>query len=310
VHRYQDSASTTPVAAATLRTLWLEAGGRVAEAGGLLLPRRSGFWWLDLDRSCTEEPVVDFNDQETGEYEVEIADDLRASPVETRPAPAPRSNCVAREVRCVTDRRIEISWVWPDFVSLNRGGEGGCGAHPDGWIAYSVERLDELGQRLTASAALGATAGRRLRAAFDRARREWDPMCADLAEFSPESWRVERTRGRWKVQGWSETHRLCGGGIDYTIEADLSRLTRGQPPPPPGWTMVVGATDAMSSPGGQWVLVVSGSEVRLSPRDQLGRAVSRMPISEHDSIVMVEWATGAAVARWREQVGRLAPPER
>jgi len=129
VHRYQDSASTTLVAAATLRTLWLEAGGRVAEASGLLLPRRTGVWWLDLDRSCTEEPVVDFNDQETGEYEVEIADDLRASPVETRPAPALVSNCVAHKVRCVTDRRIDISWVWPDFVSMNRGAEGGCGAY-------------------------------------------------------------------------------------------------------------------------------------------------------------------------------------
>jgi hypothetical protein len=312
VHRYPDSAST-PVAAATLRTLWLESGGRVANAGGLLLPRRTGFWWLDLDRSCTEGPVVDFNDQETGEYEVEVADDLRASPVETRPAATPSSPCVERRVHCVTDRRIWIWWVWPDLVSMNRGGESGCGAHPDGWFKYSVERIDELGRPLTASTVFGDTAGRRLQEAFDRAeraRREEDPMCADLAKFSPESWRIERTHGGWKVEGWSDTHRLCGAGIDYTIDADLSRLTRGQPPPPPTWTTVAGATDAMSSPGGQWVLVVSGSEVRLSSRDQLGRAVSRLPISKDDSIVMVEWATGPAVARWREQVGRLARPRR
>ena len=117
-------------------------------------------------------------------------------------------------------------------------------------------------------------------------------------------WRVERGPGHWSIEGWSDTHRLCGGGVDYTIQADLSRVTGRQAPPPQRW--VAGAADVFWSPDGRWALLTTGNEVRLARRDQLDATVARASLDGDDSVVMVEWATGSNVARWREQVARLA----
>ena len=162
---------------------------------------------------------------------------------------------------------------------------------------------------------LGAAAGRRLREGFDRAKRERAAdfpdgrECVDQATYSPESWRITREGGGWKIEGWSDTHRLCGVGIDYTIQADLSRLTRGQRSAPAARSP---NADAIASPDGKWVLVIQDNALMLVSRDALQRPVSRVPLLwDRDSVVMAEWATGANVARWRAQIGRLpAAPER
>jgi hypothetical protein len=191
------------------------------------------------------------------------------------------------------------------MISLDRGGEGSCGAHPDGYHEYSVHTIDDLSRRLPLGAVLGDAAGRRFQRAFDRAKLELaaEPdrkECSEKAMFSPSSWHLTRKDDHWRIAGWSETHRMCGVGIDYTIDADLTRFTRGQP-----------RADALSSPDGRWVLRITADAVLLSPRGAPDRPVARVPLSEQDSVVMVEWATGRNVARWRDEVARLtAAPAR
>ena len=114
--------------------------------------------------------------------------------------------------------------------------------------------------------------------------------------FSPASWHLVRAHFHWKVEGWSDTHRLCGVCIDDTIEADVTPFTR--------------AANPFASPDGRWVLTRVDGGLRLSSRDTPASPVAHRPLSDDDSIVMVEWAVGRNVARWREQVARLGPRPR
>ena len=299
IHRHRGTLDG-PIPADTLRTVWLASSGvRAAEVNGLLLPRRSGFWWLTLVSSCLEEPHLGFDDDKpTGSFEVELEDELHAWPVGGRPLEVSSTGCAARDVHCVIDRRISIDWVWPELISLNRGGKYSCGAHPDADIDYSISSIDDPSTPLPLASVLGDAAGRRFREAFERARLEQIavfPDC-DRPTFSPASWHLVHENFRWKVEGWSATHRLCGVGIDYTIDADLTPFTR--------------TANPFVSPDGRRVLTRVDEVLRLSSRDTPASPVARMPLSDDDSIVMVEWTVGRNVARWRDQVARLATPAR
>lgn len=302
---------------ATLGTIWLESDGAAITALPLLLvPRKSGFWWVGLTHRCAEEPHESADPTRRGD-EVEVEDTPWASPVEAQSSADVRTGaeeCQSTEVFCVVDRRTDFYWIWPDFISMNRRTESGCGAHPDGSSEHSVRRLEELWKPLAVGDVLGSAAEARLRQAFQRAKGERvasvgdspaTKECADLAMFGPTSWHIERKRGQWTLEGWSDTHRLCGYGIDYSAIVDLSRITGRTTPPPAGWTSISNAKDAFASPDGQWILLVRDTEVVLSARGGLDRPVARAPLSKDASVVMVEWAQDAGVARWRTQMRSL-----
>jgi hypothetical protein len=67
-------------------------------------------------------------------------------------------------------------------------------------------------------------------------------------------------------------------------------------------------TDAVASADGRWILLIGNDEVALSPRDAPDKPIARAPLSMGDSVVLVEWAHGGNVARWRDQVRKLAAP--
>jgi hypothetical protein len=301
----------TKPAVATLRTIWLESERASATAlTPLLVPRQSGFWWMGLTYSCTQQPHEIADGTRRGD-EVHVRDTPWVSPVEA-PAVDIRRNasaeeCQSTDVSCVVESRADISWIWPDFISMNGRTEGGCGAHPDSSFNYAIRRLDDLQKSLAVASVLGSGADARLRMAFERARADVDKDCADIATFSPTSWYIERTPGRWIVKGWSELDRLCGYGIDYSSLVDLSRVTRSGTPPP-AWRNVPNTKDAIASPDRRWVLLIRDTEVTLVAREALDRPVARAPLSDDDSIVMVEWAQGANVARWRNQVRSVGEP--
>ena len=304
----------TKPAVATLRTVWLESERASATAlTPLLVPRQSGFWWMGLTYSCTEEPHEIADGIRRGD-EVFVHDTPWVSPVEApSPVDSRRSasavECQSTDVSCVVESRTDIYWIWPDLISMDERTEGGCGAHPDGSFNYGIRRLDDLQKLLAVAEVLGSGAEARLRTAFERARADVNKDCAvGVATFSPTSWYIERTRGRWILKGWSDIDRLCGNGIDYSSAVDLSGVTGSGTPAPAAWTNMSNVRDAISSPDRRWVLLIRDTEVVLAARQALDRPVARAPLSNDDSVVMVEWAQGANVARWRTQVRSLEEP--
>ena len=155
-----------PPIPASLRTVWLDTEGSATPAlPRLLVPRSSGFWWLGLTSTCSEEPHRQFDDTLAG-VETESSDALWASPIVVGPRPDAHDaawNCRSADVFCGTHFGTGIYWVWPDFISMNRGMESGCGAHPDGDFRPEVHRLDDSrnpfdGRRSVRSARRGTPA--------------------------------------------------------------------------------------------------------------------------------------------------------
>jgi hypothetical protein len=141
IHKLDDYGFTPgPPIPAALRTVWLDTEGSATPAlPRLLVPRSSGFWWLGLTSTCSEQPHRRFDDTLAG-VETESSDALWASPTVVGPileAHDAAWNCRSADVFCGTHFETGIYWVWPDFISMNRGRESGCGAH---LMAPSVQR--------------------------------------------------------------------------------------------------------------------------------------------------------------------------
>ena len=162
-----------PPIPASLRTVWLDTEGSATPAlDRLLVPRSSGFWWLGLTSTCSEQPHERFDDTVAG-VEIQISDALWASSTAVRSIPEAHGvswNCRSADVFCGANFGTGIYWVWPDFISMNRGGESGCGAHSDGTFGPEVHRLDDLKTPLAVGAVFGAPAEARLRRAYERAK--------------------------------------------------------------------------------------------------------------------------------------------
>jgi hypothetical protein len=316
IHKLGNEFTPGPPIPASLRTVWLDTEGSATPAlPRLLVPRSSGFWWLGLTSTCSEQPHRRYDDTLAG-VETESSDALWASPTVVGPIPEAHDaawNCRSADVFCGTHFETGIYWVWPDFISMNRGRESGCGAHPDGIFGPEVHRLDDLETPLTVGAVFGAPAEARLRRAYERAKLEYrsrhrDDGCEDPDVFSPTAWHIERQGGRWLLEGWAGTHRLCEVGIDYSADVDFSRVTGSKAPQRPLSTSVSGMKDAVASADGRWSLLIGKDEIALSPREAPDKPIAKAPLSIADSVVLVEWAHGRNVARWRDRVRKLAAP--
>jgi len=305
------------------------------EIPDLLLPRRTGFWRVGLVGTCSEDPHLDVDDKVIG-TEIDVADYLWAVPAGQQPrvtlsrdrdasqSPERVGPCTSHDDSCDTDRRAQLSWIWPDYLSGAFGGSYSCGAHPDSDYTYAMRSVDDLSLSASISDAIGARAEQRARAAFATAVRKWPgaapaamKRCVDDASFDPRSWHIEREPGGWKAEGWSTTSRLCGYGMDFPIVGDLTPVTGRRGDDRAGLVAVKGAipesTDAHVGPGGKWILATTDKEVLLLKADAPDQPVARVALNKRESVVMVEWATGANAARWTEEArrahdaGRVAP---
>jgi hypothetical protein len=315
IHKRGDSdpVSARPVPS-SLRTVWLETDGAATPVlPRLLVPRSSGFWWLGLISTCSEQAREGLNDAVTG-VEVEIGEIVWSAPIGVRPIPEDPAewNCRSADRFCATQYGTDIYWVWPDFISISSVSESGCGAHPGDTYAPAVHRLDDLETPVTVGAVFGRSAETRMRRAYDRAKLEYRARhrddCEDLEDFSPSAWHIDRRAGRWFLEGWADTSRLCEAGIDYSADVDFSRITGSRVRQRPLARRAAGVTDAIESVDGRWILVIRQDEVALSPREAPDKPIATAPLSVGDSVVMAEWAHGPNVSRWREQLRTLAEP--
>ena len=129
--------------------------------------------------------------------------------------------------------------------------------------------------------------------------------CDEPDAFSPTAWHIERRDGRWLLEGWAGTHRMCEVGISYTADIDVSPVTGSRARARLSGSMAA-LEDAIVSPDGRWILRIRRNEVALSPREAPERTVASAALTRGDSVVMAEWAQGGSVARWRDQMRALA----
>jgi hypothetical protein len=179
-----------------------------------------------------------------------------------------------------------------------------------------VRRTGDLQAQVGIGDVFGARVEQRAARAFATAARDWERTastgekgCTESASFDPRSWHIEREPGGWKAEGWSDTARICGYGVDFAIDGDLARVTARRDRDRERWRAlhadVPRLTDAHFSPGASWVLATAGHELLLFAANAPDRPAARLTLGPRDSLVMVEWATGDAVARWDAQARRV-----
>jgi hypothetical protein len=200
-----------------------------------------------------------------------------------------------------------VYWVWPEYASLELGARGECGVHPDWTPGYTIRSLSDLGRPLAVGAALGEEAENTFRRTFEGVDKH-DQDCGDKAAFQPASWYIERADGGWKAIGWSDTHRLCGYGVDYSVDVDLFAITRRRDDGAQGQSLkrrLPELVDAHFSPGEQWTLAVTSTQLIVFEGTSTERPAIRTAKLPDEHVVMVEWTTGNNVARWDAEVLRL-----
>jgi hypothetical protein len=273
-----------------LRTIWLSGDAPPLEVTPLVVPRRTGFWRLGVLPTCSTSPSP-------AEAEVEqYADEhVWAAPAGVRakvPVEEPQERpgaCPARPVRCSVEGAVTIHFVWPELVSLTYARSGDCGAHPGSGEIPGVHRFDALGaDGLPIDWVLGAGSVEAFTAGFDRAAAA-DPAAASCTDPDPDPrrWWIQRDPGRWQIRG-DTTTGLCG----FLFDVDLPlppRLERAGPAPVPR------VQDAFPAPGGEGALLVRKDRVELL---WLAAPLASARRDEKETVVMVEWALGAQVARW------------
>jgi len=264
--------------------------------------------------TCSEQPREGLDGTVTG-VEVEIGEIVWSSPIGVRPIPEDPAewNCRSADRACYTEYGTDIHWVWPDFISTSSVSESGCGAHPGDSYGPEVHQLNNLETPVTVGAVFGQSAEARVRQAYERAKNEYrsrhrEGGCDDPNEFSPSAWHIDRRAGRWFLEGWADTTRWCESGIVYSADVDFSRITGSRARERPLSTRVSGVKDAIASADGRWILLIREDEVALALREAPDKPIATAPLSVGDSVVMAEWAEGGNVARWREQVRKLAEP--
>ena len=119
-----------------------------------------------------------------------------------------------------------------------------------------------------------------------------------------------RGRGGWSVRGRAG-HGLGatrGYDFDYDVPIALTAATTGVSRRPPAWNAILDcvpdATDAIASPGGDVVVVVTPRRLWIYAV-AAGRLTTRrgmVPLPVTANVVMAQWATGRSVSRWTATV--------
>jgi hypothetical protein len=288
-----------------LSTTWLplrgDSAGTPHRLFGLVVPTRSGFRRVWLDRSCK---VRSRSDPET----IHCADAIRTQPASRT---LPRVRAASAENACTTDRII-ISFAAPEVLSLER-----YGWRSDCYNRGFSDEHDSMVRRHESPAALHisglhARAGDAYLTAARVAKnhggevvpsQDNDVCGADTTDDT--TWQIVRERDRWIAQlNQQQGSELCS--LQATIPWELPPNIVGYAEPRADWDVVKRALPDVESvfmaPGGARAVIVLPkaitvySLVKGRPMRRL-YSVARADYPETD-VVMVQWAIGSSVGHW------------
>jgi len=291
------------------RTLWVHHSGDAAAAQvipGLLVPRKTGFWHLGSYFTLNAE------DQSDDQH-------IWALPADRQPAIvlAPNERMVkAWADGACQDISREIHFVGPSYISYTTQAGYSCGPHPDFETELRVAPLDQLeGKRIPASRVLGPAAPAAIRNGIEHAQ---GSQCYEPPRVDERNWQITRRQGHWAAEGWAETARTCGYGVNFAIHLPLPESVVGYDRLPAGWDRlkhsIPGLFDAFCSPTGDILVATTEMELLVYRLDhgKLGRIILRrtwthLQLDSREGrnnlpMVMAQWATGPNVARWTREL--------
>jgi hypothetical protein len=314
---------------ARYETLWIArtpGGVRRATVSELLVPRADGFWRVGVAATCVRDPQwrIDrlwMEKASTPPVVQEGCPAVPASAVLFAGDSADRAALDTMTVVCAIEN-IEITFITGNFIGAEhyvaqtedcepRGGRYDVTPVVTRWASDSSLALPAVAGPRAESPLVRAT-----HLALRKAPEECSDFAVDTTNFEwaqsdVGSWYVARDRGRWRAHVFGHVYGSdCS--FDAPVDLSLPRSFTGHDVLRPSWATirraVPKAVDAVASPNGDMVVVITGDSLSAfaGSGTKLGARLLARPFA-HQRVVMVQWATGANVARWDAEVARLAP---
>jgi hypothetical protein len=306
---------------ATYRTLWIVAeGGHAAVDASrpvLLVPRKDGFWQVGVTRRARRQW---------------IEDQVWAVPSGV----SPRLQPLDPETIANTDGSSEtmLLFVGPDYLATetSNGGYTKGAAHPFAGASLDVFSLDRLlphaispsagyvfskeGKNLYSvpiAAIYGDAGSKALHDGVQAYRKTLTAQKREALAGDGEDtdWTLIRRQGHWVTRGRlgysAEVFR--GTFADFDVAASPPETLTGPDRLSLPWTtikkQVPEATDAMTAPDGQLLIVLTRTQIMAFPLHGASIGTQTLAVSLHsrESPVMIQWAVGGSnVRRWTEQM--------
>lgn len=326
------------------RTLWIapDAGGtlRVLQRDGdVVVPRRDGFWRIGFayadppPRARDSAAAAPGWGDMCGDEECRDQDGimLYAVPI-AAPAPPYRLNEEERDVLRSADisLNLELTYVGPRYLSLLRHSEANAG----GMLSYShtgvLLDLDTLARSahrpLTGpwpeadpfgfdSAATERIAGRCRRQYGDA--EDVGIVVDDLEMMAYRTPYIAHERGRWRLLWQYSISSGVARGFAWACDTGVEPAAQvgAHDRLPLTWETIArevpGARDAVASPGGDMIVVMTDLDVRVFRARAGGLTRPTLTLPEPSArIIMAEWATGGNVARWTAELSGFMQPYR
>jgi hypothetical protein len=278
---------------------WSGGEGRLVRSiPGLVAPRADGFWRALITRDCFLPETFTPEDIE----KIHCVDTLWTGPA-VEPLPPLNTDWMTP---CSAEY-VELRFASPAVLSQSsRLWESDCAARGfsdtyrqwvRGWDGDSAVRFGALGAG--AGRAYAEAAGRAMNVGtpYDEPQPQ-DSTCMADPE-GQDGWRIERDGAVWRaVLFQQQGSELClpEGPIAWRLPDSVV----GYPEPPIPWAAVRSAVpdtaQVFAAPGGGLLLVAAPDRNRLLDASGSGARPSLdLPAGK---VVMVQWATGGAVARW------------
>lgn len=313
------------------RTLWIVGSSKSARATtlpDLLVPRRDGFWRMGIVVTCgdvQQEGQIDRLWTSRANRRVTLREECPTVPASEVPMivattdSAERARLDSVEVIC-SIRKLDIDFVTGRYLSRSEMGGQTEQCEPRGErFDYSSAVSYWEGSPIAFSDIAGVAAdsafARAARLAVDSASKEDCESFVSDSESRAEAantvsdWYVARGKGSWQPR---VTRSVYGTScsFDAPIDLKLPASFTGHDVLRPAWDIIArtvpGAVDAMSSPAGDFVIVLTADSLFAysSHGKVLGTRLLSTPFAR-DRIVMVEWALGKSAARWDTEIVRL-----
>jgi len=304
------------------QTLWIarDADGKLkvlTTLPELVVPRRDGFWQVGVKQLC------DFqNNNERLRHvlwaapvarpaEIEQSVPCTAHNPEDYAPPYGRTEADMDKISQCGFELINILYLSPELISASTYTAQSEACEPRGGrysIDFSVRTFD-TGEPADFGHLLGAKA----HAAYARAlpkqgQDDAGGECAEPSAPDDTGWRIAHQRGRWRPFLHLDLG-FFGCAADAPVAVSLPASLTGDPSVPPDWKLLQsklpGVADVYSSPAGDLLIAQYKSQTNFYElrAGVPGKLLLTLPAA---GIVMAQWATGAHVRDWTEQLARIA----
>lgn len=285
-----------------LATFFVDAKGATALGRGLAVPRKGGFWVLDVS---------------DGEVEQAWARPAKegAPPWWGKPPPAPErpdvledggTGALSDAGACQTSNHIQVRFASPELFTLSEHGSSDCGGRPAQTTlvnAFTFDDAPEAKGDFRAKRASIDVLGKTARHALMLAAGEEQQKDRCLANPADSEWLIVRSDGAWGLMGHVGARDSTCRGAESSFDVDFTL-----PPNVVGMGMPVNREkflaedkdfgDALASPSGRMVVILQNKRILVRVN---GRQAAQTPLSSgHPNlgIVMAQWTSGQKNVDW------------